>query len=567
MYLVNLVVESLELSTVIRNIPFRSGLNLIVDSGKDQKSGNDIGKTTFLRAIDFCFGSATDELFVDRDEKKRNEEIKDFLVGQKISFTLNVGYTLNRTDLILKRWFTGKIQKNGMPEVKQSINNDEYGIRNYTKMLNKKIFGLNEKPTFRDLIPKFIREEKNSIGSLLRYLGTFASNEEYNSIHLVLFGFKDNDILEKKNLLTKRIQENENKKGVYISDYGQKNFLSSQISIKKNEVDNFIEDRNKLQQKIADVANLKTDIDDLNKLAKKLSIVNSEMVKFEIDIKNIEKNILRLETEKTNVDIELIEELYKEAGFYNQAMNKDFQDIVNFHNKMIVNKINFSKKSLSHKKSKLSEYTQERENLFESYQLLKKDNDNIIFEKLNNINNDLIKKSNELNIVQNVYNQIDKLEDSIKQDSEQLEKVLGNIEKGKEVIQNNINIFNKYFTEYTRKLYNDEYCIYLGDDISKPFEINTKFNPGDGKKKAVITAFDLAYSAFLLEAKIKYPKFIAEDQMELIDVKQLEELFKISNTIQSQLIIPVLKSKINQIDGLEDHEILVLSENNKFFKF
>ncbi len=282
---------------------------------------------------------------------------------------------------------------------------------------------------------------------------------------------------------------------------------------------------------------------------------------------NINKNILKLESEKTDIDNDLIANLYKEAAIYNQTMHKDFEDIVNFHNKMLINKIEFSKKSLAHKNKIILDTTSKRTELIQDYELIKQATDDKIFSELNELNDNLLKESNELKIIKNAYNKIDEIEIIIKDDTTELEEIINTIDQRKKVIQDNINIFNKYFTEYTKILYHDEYYISLGDDISKPFEVNTKYNPGDGKKKAVITAFDLAYSSFLLESKLGYPMFIAEDQMELIDLKQLQELFNISNNINSQLIIPVLSSKINQIDGLKEHEILILSEEDRFFRF
>lgn len=569
MFLTKLKVESLELDTTIRDISFLKGLNLIIDSGKNQQtgSGNDIGKTTFLRAIDFCLGSAFDELFVDRDENKKNDEVKNFLINQKISFTLTIGYKFSNTDIILKRWFTGNINSKKAPEIKQSINNEEYGIRTFTKKLNKKIFGIEDKPTFRDLIPKFIREEKNSVGSLLRYLGRFKSDEEYNSIHLVLFGFKNTKILEEKNKLTKDTKELENKKDVYINDYGKKNTLVSKISILENEIDKLVGERNYLQSKLIDISNLQTDLDTLNVLAKEISFINGKITMYEIDIDNIKKNIFRLKDEKAEVDLSSIKLLYSETQIYNDKLQKDFEDIVKFHNNMILNKIEFSNKVLAIKKSKLDNFINKRKTLIESYQIKKENQETELFVELNNLNDTLILKSNELKIIKNALENIEKSENKLNEIQKRLNEILEQIKKEKSTLQQNIDIFNNYFAQYTKKLYNEEYFIYMGDDISKPFEINTKFNPGDGKKKAVITAFDLAYSAFLSESKLGYPKFIAEDQMELIDIKQLKILFEISNNVDSQLIIPVLKSKISQIENLDKHEILSLSEENKFFKF
>lgn len=567
MYLLNLITESIEVGIELRNIQFQKGLNLIVDSGTNQKSGNDIGKTTFLRAIDFCLGSASNELFFDRDENKENEEIKNFLVSQKICFSLNLGYSLDGPPLVvLKRWFTGKIDGNN-PEIEQSINGDKLGIRKFTDELNKKIFNIDGKPSFRDLMPKFIREEKNSTGSLLRFHGKFKSDEEYNSIHLSLFGYRDSDVLQKKSQLIKSLQELNNKLKVYVGDYGKKNTLRSVIAIKEKEFEKLVDERDNLQLKIADIRNLESDIEDLNDISKRITEVNNEIVKCEIDIRNINKSIHRLTSEVANVDVQSIELLYKEINIYNEKMHKDFDEILHFHNKMINNKIKFSQKTLENKEAQLLEMLAYRNQTISDYSQKKEVADNELFIKLNELNNQLLEASNELKIKQHAYDTIGELSSDITKFEEELGVIIQKIESVEAHIQSNIDSFNTYFSDYTRRLYGEEYYIFMDDSILKPFEVSTKFNPGDGKKKAIITAFDLAYASFLTAQKIPFPKFIAEDQMELIDVQQLEMLFTISNEVDCQLIIPVLKSKIERIDTLSEHEILVLSEEDKFFRF
>jgi len=567
MYLTKIKIDSLETDVVIRDINFLSGLNLVVDSGKDQLSGsgNDIGKTTFLRSIDFCLGSAVDELYFDRDEKKQNTETLNFLINQKISFTLSIGYSIGKTDIVVKRWFDGI--KKEKPIVKQSINNEEMGIRAYTSELNRLFFEIEEKPTFRELIPKFIREEKNSTGSLLRYHGTFKSHEEYNSIHLVLFGFKDTKILQKKSILTKEQKELENKKNIYIQDYGQINTLKSQIAILENDIDSLINQRNLLQKKLLDISNLETDLDTLNNIAKEITHVNSIITQYEIDTQNIQNNIKRLKEESADIDLNSIKLLYKESKLYSDSLQKDFEDVVEFHNKMIVNKINFSKKALLLKESKLQDVYNQRKKLVVSYKLRKTGKEDELFEELNILNDNILRASNHLEVLKNALKHIEDSEDKLKIINTQLEEISVKIKNEEEALQNNINIFNRYFTGFTKKLYNEEYFIYMGKNLLEPFEINTKFNPGDGKKKALIIAFDLAYAAFVSEVKLGYPKFIAEDQVELIDVKQLEILFDIAQNIDCQLIIPVLKSKIDTIEIDKKSILLTLSEEEKFFKF
>jgi uncharacterized protein YydD (DUF2326 family) len=569
MYLNNLIVYSTEIETEIRNIPFKKGLNLIIDSGKDQKSGNDIGKTTFLRAIDFCFGSDLKELYYDRDEKKENLEIKNFLINNKIKFTLNIGLEFGKTDYTLKRWFTGERDKNDKPEIKQSINDGEdLGIRNYTKSLNEAIFKVSTKPSFRDLIPKFIREDKDSMGSLLRFLGNHKTNEEYNSIHLLLFGFSDNSVFEKKASLTNSIKSDKNKQTVYNTDFGNKNKLEAEIKVKKAELEKVEENCTKIKNEISSISNLETDINKLNEIVLKINKISNSISEHEYHIENIQKSIERLSNEKVNVDLEAIKLLYKELNAYNDKIHKDFSEVKNFHNEMIENKINFSKKTLLKKQESLESLIDERKKMIFLYGIAKGDANSKLFEELNKFDEKRLEISNQLKIKENVFNKLSTLKTDIDKNEEKLDKIVKIIEKAEEDIKENINAFNTYFSDYTKRLYDDEYFIFPKESIVEPFEVNNKLNPGDGKKKAFITAFDLAYTTFLnKKAFSSFPRFIAEDQMELIDTPQLSELFNISKEVEGQLIIPVLNSKISTIKNLSSCEILTLSDNDKFFRF
>src|SRR3989339_1470483 len=77
---------------IIRNIQFNTGLNLIVDetpvvNGKE--TGNNVGKTTVLKLVDFCLGAKAKGIYSDH-ENKRNEYklVKDFLVEKKVIVSL-----------------------------------------------------------------------------------------------------------------------------------------------------------------------------------------------------------------------------------------------------------------------------------------------------------------------------------------------------------------------------------------------------------------------------------------------------------------------------------------------
>lgn len=555
---------------VIRDIDFKQHLNLVIDNGKNQNtgSGNDIGKTTFLRTIDFCLGAQANELYVDRDEKRHNDETREFLTSKRVSFTLSVGRRFGTSDYILKRWFDG-VDKNDKPVVSQSINGEKMGIRDYTKQLNKIFFDLEtSKPSFRDLIPKFIREENNATGSLLRYLGTFKSDDEYNSIHLVLFGFRDVVLLSKKSELTTKIKELENRIKVYKNDYGNENELTAQISVLQNDIEELKSERDAIQSKLLDISNLETDLDTLNEIAERIVHLNGMITKYDIDIKNIRSNIERLKSDHADVDTRSMKLLYEETKLYNEKIHKEFEEVVAFHNTMIGNKLRFMRSALESKETKRKKLKEERKALIERYELQKNGKEEELLSKLNTLNKELVESQGKLEMLKSVLENIEDALSELQEIEEEFNKISQKLEEAKETLQNNINIFNKYFSKFTKQLYGEEYIIYLGDDLLKPFGVSAKANPGDGKKKALITAFDLAYAAFVGEVGLPYPKFIAEDQLELTDIKQLGVLFALAKEIDTQLIIPVLKSKIESIDGIKQEDILLeLSQERKFFLF
>ena len=66
------IFETYSTDKVIRTIPFKKGMNFIVDSGNSTKKGNGVGKTTFLKLIDICLG-ANDRKYLYRDYETSEE--------------------------------------------------------------------------------------------------------------------------------------------------------------------------------------------------------------------------------------------------------------------------------------------------------------------------------------------------------------------------------------------------------------------------------------------------------------------------------------------------------------
>ena len=93
-----MLLEKLTISSksgIIRDIPFKlQGMNLVIDTtpitSDTTRSGNNVGKTTFIRSIDFCFGSTGKDIYIDKENKSDNTAVKDFLLNGEVSFTLSL---------------------------------------------------------------------------------------------------------------------------------------------------------------------------------------------------------------------------------------------------------------------------------------------------------------------------------------------------------------------------------------------------------------------------------------------------------------------------------------------
>lgn len=74
-------------SEEIRTIQFKDGINIITNLGE---TGNQIGKSTSLRALAFCLGGKSEPLWKDPDNNKVNEKVKDYLTKGDVKFELTL---------------------------------------------------------------------------------------------------------------------------------------------------------------------------------------------------------------------------------------------------------------------------------------------------------------------------------------------------------------------------------------------------------------------------------------------------------------------------------------------
>ena len=92
MYLKKLTIKTPK--EIIREMDFKAGLNLIIDDTDDVSSkttGNNVGKTTVLKLIDFCLGADAKIIYTDTENRKDiYKEVKDYLTEKQVIIELNI---------------------------------------------------------------------------------------------------------------------------------------------------------------------------------------------------------------------------------------------------------------------------------------------------------------------------------------------------------------------------------------------------------------------------------------------------------------------------------------------
>lgn len=192
---------------VIRKIKFRKGINLIVDESKEQITGNNVGKTTVLKLIDFCLGASPKNIYVDPESKRQEYHlVKDFLIENEVLITLILTDSLddgNAKEIIIERNFLSR------NKIIRKIEGKSYTEKEFELELINLIFPDHyaEKPTFRQIISHNIRYKDESINNTLKTLNRYTSDAEYETLYLFLFGCDFDKGNTKQEILSKLKQE------------------------------------------------------------------------------------------------------------------------------------------------------------------------------------------------------------------------------------------------------------------------------------------------------------------------------------------------------------------------
>jgi uncharacterized protein YydD (DUF2326 family) len=553
---------------IIREIEFHAGLNLIVDETDVHITGNSVGKTTVLKLVDFCLGANPKNIFVDPETKKQEYKlVKDFLIDKKVLITLVLTTDLNEpnaSEIIIERNFLARkeiIRRiNG-----ESLTEDEFDIR-----LCELIFPNHHssKPTFRQVISHNIRYKDESINNTLKTLDGYTSDAEYETLYLFLLGCEFTRGNSKQEILAKLKQE-DTYKGRLEKNQTKTTYETALELIKNN-----IEALNKRKSAFNLNENFEAELDKLNSLKYQINKVSSTIGKLNIRKLLIKETEQELQNSVSKIDIEQLDLIYKQATNRIEGIQKTFEELVSYHNQMIVEKAKFIAKELPVIEKNLSEESAHLKRLLdEEKELTSTISKGESFEELEGLIIEMNEQYRKKGEYENIIQQLDEVEVNIKDFNKQLNEIDDELfsDDFEQIVKNQVNKFNKYFASISNNLYGEQYALKYDIITNRKGQRLYKFNTfntnlSSGKKQGEISCFDMAYTLFADEENIPCLHFLLNDKKELMDDKQLVKIADFVSKNNIQFVMSILKDKLPSELNEEKFFVVKLSQADKLFK-
>ena len=555
---------------IIRDIQFHPGFNLIVDetrvvSGKE--TGNNVGKTTVLKLVDFCLGAKAKGIYSDY-ENKRNEYklVKDFLVDNKVIISLVLKDDLlqeeSREVLIERNFLT---RKNKIQRINDNNKTDDEFEETLTDLLFPGHYG--NKPTFRQIIAHNIRYKDLSINNTLKNLNKFTRDDEYETLYLFLFGcdFEQGDI---KQELRSQINIEEKFKKRLESEQ-TKSAYETALALLESEIEEL--ERRKALLNLN--PNFESDLDKLNDVKYQVNVISSEIGRLELRKDLIAEAQSEMQSAESTIDLQQLQQIYQQATSLASEIQKTFEELYDFHNRMVESKIRFIAQDLPKidaeltvKRGHLTRLLVEEAEL--NSVIIQSDS----FEVLEQLIVALNAKHHTKGEYENTLSQLSAVESELVELNKKLAKIDEELFSDEFALKTKeqVNKFNRYFSSVSYELYGEKYALKVDTKTVKSRRIyvftafNTNFS--SGKKQGEITCFDIAYTLFSDEENIPCMHFLLNDKKELMHGNQLMMIANLVNANGIQFVASILKDKLPKELNKDEYIVLKLSQEDKLFR-
>lgn len=556
--------------TIIRDVKFRMGINLIVDasgSGPDGV-GNNIGKTTVLRLIDVCLGGDSNKVYSDSmNSGKSYEKVEKFLKDNfvRIRLVLAKSKMLDDESVILERNFSW--DKDAELWI---INGSKFNPKSYREELRTLLLPsfAGSLVTFRSLISRNIRCEANRIEAALKTLHDSKSEKEYEALHLTLLG-----VDAEYSVRAKKAQDNLKDERTYkkvLANYNKKAEIKKELKIVESQLDKYIEKRHKFlvnDSYVSDVKRLESLRLKIDKVRQKLNIIT-------VRISNIESAVKSISSSVFNDNVKEIERIYKEANAFIPELQVSFNELVEFHNSMLEQKSIFIRNELpALKKSKANEEKILASMLHSESEMLSLLQSSISSEEMKSIESCIVNLTAQRATLMSKLTQLQDADNNIISMSAEVQKYSSQsyINSVRSDLDARIAKFNSYFSKFSNELCGLPCALSYEVKQSKAgFQLFSFYIKDDshssGIKISEVFSFDMAHIMFSDELALSCLHFLLNDRKELLDNNNLQKIANIVQSSNVQLVLPILKDKLPESLRDSNNIILQLDYHNKLFK-
>ena len=572
MFIRRLTISSVD--GILRDIRFHKGLNLIVDQtplrAADPATGNNVGKTTVLKLVDFCLGA--DAKIVYAGTEGRSSEyraVRDYLEDRNVEVELELVDDLGAPAprrVVVQRSFVSR-GKRALRRINgEDLKKDEFD-RRLGEFLIPQLAG-RDKPTFRQVIAHNIRIDDYRLTHTLEVLHPTTKSVEYESLYLFLFGCpRSNDALKQDLAKKKREERNYLKR---LSRGNTERDYEAVIEVTNREIER-LEARRTQFAADPEFANKLRESDGL---AVEISRTRSRLSQLDVRIEMINESCERLNASRSDADLAMLNRVYEEASALVPQLQRTFEDLVKFHNGMIDERIRFISEELPEMQGERSRLEDELAGLLERDAELARDLEGKItseeFEQLIRDINQLYQRKGELEAA---LNQLRKSREAIEKLDRQLSAFDEQDASGgfEERLNLQLSLFNEEFAAVSNRLYGEGYVLTFDkrEDRSGTayydFRIPDVSNVSSGKKQGEILCFDIAYTRFADKVGIDCLHFLLNDKKELVHGNQLVEVARLAEESGLQLVLSMLSDKLPEELDDDRYVVLSLSQDEKLF--
>ena len=550
-----------------KEIEFNEHFNIIVgkktkesnDENSKKKDSHNLGKTSLVNLIDFLLLKRLEgENIFKRHSNLFKEHIfylellldsgKYLLIKRSVEKNTKISFAL----------LESKLEK--IDEEKIVWEHVDLPYEKSKKILNNIYLNFNvlKEYDYRTYLRMIFLKDKDSFSKKMKnpYKG---SDFEWKSKLLYLFGF-DNRIFEEKKKLEEKLE--------VLKKESPKN-ITTIIDKKRSEILEFEDNISELEKNI-DVYNdysfdKNVTEETVKNISNEISRYNQKRYNLSIDIKKIST---ALEEEINAIDLEQLENIFKEVNLYfPKQLKKNYEELIEF------NKIIFVERegALKNKLLKLSEESDEVNQKLEFLNKQREKNINIL-----NENEFYKKKAKEIVELEIQKEKLEKL----KIELEELEKKLESITEKTEIenehntivgkleieISKDNEIYNdikKIFQKITKKIFperngriiinlnkekNPEFDLYLEDKLKK----RTSEDDGGTYKGILMACFCLSIASYY--SKFNYHKFLFQDGMlEGGDNRKKKLLIELIKKVCAEYDLQYITTAIE--DEINDNEV------------